>query len=139
MIMNDKDMTQLLATMLLVDWLADDLHYNSRGAGFYEKHLLADRVRDLGDDDAIKEAYWLGFKGANPPDDAAIAKLAILAYGKLRQPGNELEALSKAFDFAIGTVELCKREQELPAGIHAILDGVSEKALTYKFLVSAQK
>ena len=33
--MNDMHMKQLLTLMLLVDWLANDLHYNSRGRGFY--------------------------------------------------------------------------------------------------------
>ena len=33
-------------------------------------------------------------------------------------------------------VEVCKSENGLPAEIHAILDGISQKALTYKFLVT---
>ena len=39
----------LLALLCAIDWLANDLHYRSEGTGFYEKHLLADRIRDFGD------------------------------------------------------------------------------------------
>lgn len=132
--MNDINMKQLLALMCLVDWLANDLHYRSRGRGFYEKHLLADRVRDLGDDDAIKEAYWLGFRKQNPPADAEIAGMAVVAYNKMSKY-DSLQALCNAFGLVTDIVEECKREQGLPAGVHAILDGISEKALTYGFLV----
>ena len=70
----EKDMKELLAMLCTIDWLANDLHYRSSGPGFYEKHLLADRVRDFGDvDDELKEAYWLGFKKCVPPYDTEIA------------------------------------------------------------------
>lgn len=123
--------------MCLVDWLANDLHYKSRGSEFYEKHLLADRVRDLGDDDEIKETYWLGFKNMNPPSDAEIAQMTIDAYGKISNESDIFIQLKKAFEYVIEIVERCKTEPSLPAGIHAILDGISQKALTYKFLMNA--
>lgn len=135
--MNDMHMKQLLTLMLLVDWLANDLHYNSRGREFYEKHLLADRVRDLGSDDELKEAYWLGFKNMSPPPDSEIAGMTIAAYAKIVQGCDAMQALAKAFGMTLETVEACKAEAGLPSGVHALLDDVSKKALTYKFLIQA--
>lgn len=43
-----------------------------------------------------------------------------------------------AFDTLKQIVEAAKLEEGLPAGIHAILDGISEKALTYSFLVRSE-
>lgn len=135
---DDKSMKQLLALMCVVDWLANDMHYKVRGPNFYELHLLADRVREVGNDDEIKEAYWLGFRNTPPPADTEIARLAISAYEKISVNGvNYLQALKTAFEVTLEVVEVCKREAGLPAGIHAILDSISQKALTYKFLVSA--
>ena len=58
----NKEIDNLLALICVIEWLANDLHYNSIGNGFYEKHLLADRIRDFDVKDEIKETYLSGLK-----------------------------------------------------------------------------
>ena len=133
----NKEIDNLLALICVIDWLADDLHYNSIGNGFYEKHLLADRIREFGVEDEIKETYYLGWKGVTPTLDSELARLSTIAYGNIcTKIQGELQRLIFAYDLLIKQVEVCKSENRLPAGIHAILDGISQKALTYKFLVT---
>ena len=130
----------LLALLCAIDWLANDLHYRSEGTGFYEKHLLADRIRDFGDaEDQLKEAYYLGFKSMPPPYDKEIAHSATVIYNAMKGAGSSAESqLCGAFGLMQQAVDACKKEASLPAGIHAILDGISEKALTYQFLVRSE-
>ena len=79
-------MKNLLALLCVAEWFANDLHYKSTGIGFYEKHLLADRIRDFGSsEDDIKEKYFLGYKDELPPLDVDIAKTATFAYNKIIQ------------------------------------------------------
>ena len=130
----------LLALLCAIDWLANDLHYRSEGTGFYEKHLLADRIRDFGDaEDQLKEAYYLGFKSMPPPYDKEIAHSATVIYNAMKGASSSAESqLCGAFGLMQQAVDACKKEASLPAGIHAILDGISEKALTYQFLVRSE-
>lgn len=130
----------LLALLCTIDWIANDLHYRSEGIEFYEKHLLADRIRDFGDaEDQLKEAYYLGFKEQLPPFDKEIAALATTLYSSIQVESCDfLHELKGAFCLLQQVIDACKKEPYLPAGIHAILDGISEKALTYKFLVQRQ-
>ena len=131
----------LLALLCAIDWLANDLHYRSEGTGFYEKHLLADRIRDFGDaEDQLKEAYYLGFKSMPPPDDKEMAHSATVIYNAMKGASSSAESqLCGAFGLMQKAVDACKKEASLPAGIHAILDGISEKALTYQFLVRSER
>ena len=130
----------LLALLCAIDWLANDLHYRSEGTGFYEKHLLGDRIRDFGDaEDQLKEAYYLGFKSMPPPYDKEIAHSATVIYNAMKGASSNTESqLCGAFGLMQQAVDACKKEASLPAGIHAVLDGISEKALTYQFLVSSE-
>ena len=130
----------LLALLCAIDWLANDLHYRSEGTGFYEKHLLADRIRDFGDaEDQLKEAYYLGFKSMPPPYDKEIAHSATVIYDAMKDASCSAEnQLGGAFGLIQQIVDACKKEASLPAGIHAVLDGISEKALTYQFLVRSE-
>ena len=130
----------LLALLCAIDWLANDLHYRSEGIGFYEKHLLADRIRDFGDaEDQLKEAYYLGFKSMPPPYDKEIAHSATVIYNTMKDASGSVESqLDGAFGLIQQIVDACKKEASLPAGIHAVLDGISEKALTYQFLVRSE-
>ena len=130
----------LLALLCAIDWLANDLHYRSEGTGFYEKHLLADRIRDFGDaEDQLKEAYYLGFKSMPPPYDKEIAHSATVIYDAMKGASSNAESqLGGALGLMQQVVDACKKEANLPAGIHAVLDGISEKALTYQFLVRSE-
>lgn len=133
-------MKNLLALICVADWFANDLHYKSTGIGFYEKHLLADRVRDFGSaEDDIKEKYFLGYKGQIPPSDVEVVKTATFAYNKILQDkATELDRLEMTFGLILAAVEECKSEGNLPSGVQSILDKISETALTYKFLVRSE-
>lgn len=133
-------MKNLLALLCVADWFANDLHYKSTGIGFYEKHLLADRVRDFdSSDDDIKEKYFLGYKGQIPPSDVEVAKTATFAYNKILQDREtDLDRLEMTFGLILAAVEECKTEENLPSGVQSILDKISETALTYKFLVRSE-
>lgn len=133
-------MEKMLAMLCVIDWFANDMHYQSRGRGFYEKHLLADRVRDFGSAaDDIKEGYFLGYKKENPPKDIEICEMAQYIYEKTcSEKQDMLDRLEMIFGILSVQVEDCKKEPGLPAGVHAILDEISKRALTYKFLVMAE-
>lgn len=133
-------MHEAILTMLtVVDWVAQDLHYQYEGLGFYECHLLADRVRDFGSaEDDYKEAYWLGHMNQKPPLDKQITEYATKMYDKIveRNPCL-LTRLYDALSVLCDQVEVCKKDA-VPGGVQAILDSISQKALTYKFLVRSE-
>lgn len=133
-------MDAILTMLMVIDWFCNDVHYQSKGDTFYALHLLADRVRDFGSaEDDFKETYYLGQKGQFPPSDATIAQYAIAEYQKIAERSEGcLMRLLDALDVLVHQVEVCKKDAGLAAGVHAILDNISQKALTYKFLVSNQ-
>ena len=93
-----SNMKELLTLIIVADWLANDLHYRSSGSGFYEKHLLADKIRNVGSIDELKESYFLGFKTCLPPLDVGLAKSATFVYEKIcSQCNGELQRLELVF------------------------------------------
>ena len=126
-------MENILTLLVLIDWLANDVHYAvDTTKNFYSRHLLADRVRDFGSaEDDIKEKYYLGFCDELPPGDDVIAGYAIKAKGEMQ--GDTLKRLYDALALLSTTVESACGET-LPRGIQAILDDISSRSLTYKFL-----
>lgn len=132
---------EILMLLMVEDWFADDLHYNSCGKSFYEKHLLADRIRDFGSAmDDLKECYYLGFLNSTPPPTATYAAGAVKTYDDINNSINSvLEKLKVVLSKICEVIEGLKNENKnLPSGVVAILDGISQKALTYKFLVSSE-
>lgn len=133
-------MDSILEMLMVVDWLANDLHYQFKGEGFYENHLLADRVRDFGRaEDDLKEVYFLGQLGTTPPLDKDTAMNATADYNKIvaRNPCL-LTRLHDGLDSLARQVEICKKDAGLASGVHAVLDEISKRALAYRFLVSSQ-
>ena len=132
---------KIIMLLMVEDWFADDLHYNSCGKSFYEKHLLADRIRDFGSAiDDLKECYYLGFLKSTPPPTATFAAGAIKTYDEINNSINPvLEKLEAVLDKICSSIEELKNEiKTFPSGVVAILDGISQKALTYRFLVSSE-
>lgn len=129
-------MNDVLVYMMLVEWAAKNLHYGAEGHGFYGLHLLADKI-DFGTSaDDLKEAYYLGFKNELPPTMAELAQTA-LERSKNASEGSDdtlIGSLLQACEDCLYAVEEAKREPGLPAGIHAIVDGVSQTMLTIKGL-----
>ena len=133
-------MQDVIVNMIVVEWLCNDLHYKWRGHPFYGMHLLADRVRDFGSaEDDINETFYLGVEGNNPPADSANAALAIKQYDKVNgENGNYTQkTLNDQFSYLAASVKIAKRIEGLPAGVHSILDNISQKAFAYRFLVTS--
>lgn len=132
-------MESILTIILAIDWIANDVHYaTDTNQNFYARHLLSDRVRDFGSaEDDIKEVYYLGYKGEQPPSDLDISAYAINLIHGLKAK-TSIERLIEVMDILVSEVESAKAEKNLPGGIHAILDDVSKRALTYLFLLKKE-
>lgn len=131
-------MLDVMISVAIVEWIAKDMHYRSCDEWFYALHLLADKV-DFGSSiDDLKEAYYLGAKEALPPTEEQIVKAAIEKYANLDTASMDnrqlIEALATACADGIYAIEEAKREPALVAGVHAILDGISQKMLVVKGL-----
>lgn len=129
-------MKDVLAWMKVVEWTAKNLHYNSDGKGFYGLHLLADKVDFGTSEDDLKEAYYLGYLQELPPTEIDIcARAAEVAKGIVTTQDDMLvEILMKACENGLYVIEEAKREAGMFAGIHSIVDGISQKMLVIKGL-----
>lgn len=129
-------MLDVLVAICVVEMVAKNMHYRSYDELFYALHLLADKV-DFGNSaDDLKEAYYLGEKETLPPTEEEIHRLAVDRMGDTKGKSNRelIEALKDACDSGLYAIEEAKREPGLFAGVHAIMDGVSEKMLVVKGL-----
>lgn len=130
-------MIDVLVSVLMVEWIAKDMHYRSCDEWFYALHLLADKV-DFGSSiDDLKEAYYLGAKETLPPTEEQIVKSAIEKYNldTTSMDNRQLiDALAASCTDGIYAIEEAKREPALVAGVHAILDGISQRMLVVKGL-----
>ena len=133
-------MIDILVMLEVVEWLANDLHYKFQGPTFYANHLLADRVKDFGSAaDDLKEGFWLGCLDTTPPDDKDIAELATNAYNEIiNAKPCLLTKLLEGLDRLDSTISDVKKDTSLNGGVNAILDDISKRVNTYRFLVRAQ-
>lgn len=133
-------MIDILVMIEVVKWLARDLHYKFQGPTFYANHLLADRVKDFGSAaDDLKEGFWLGCLDTTPPDDKDIAELATNAYNEIiNAKPCLLTKLLEGLDRLDSTISDVKKDTSLNGGVNAILDDISKRVNTYRFLVRAQ-
>lgn len=123
--------------IMVIDWIADDIHYNSRGPEFYGLHIMADKCRDFGSAvDELKEKYWLGFLDTTPPSGKEFAQKAIAMYAKYEND-RYLDAMHKASMDIVSMVKSLSDGSKLPNGVLAILDEISSHALTCSFFASA--
>lgn len=132
-------MEDIVAMIQVIDWIADDIHYNTRGPKFYGMHLMADRMRDFsGAVDALKEKYWLGFLNTTPPSGKYFSQKAISLYAKYENM-DYLEAMDIAAGDLVSMVQSATGDNgdELPRGVNAILDEISSQALLCKFFSSS--
>ena len=129
-------MKDVLVQIEIVKWLAKDMHYRSYDEWFYALHLLADKI-DFGNaEDDLKEAYYLGMKETLPPTEEEIHAAAVAKIGVTKSKSNLelIEALHNACDNGLYMIEEAKKEPTMFAGVHAILDGISQKLLVVKGL-----
>lgn len=127
-------MLEVLVAIRIVECLAKDMHYCSNDEWFYALHLLADKVDFGSAEDDIKEAYYLG-QSMLPPSENDINKIVVERIGGVPEENKGLVSrLGDACETLIYSIEEAKREPGMLAGIHAILDGISQTALTIKGL-----
>lgn len=132
-------MEEVLKNLMVVEWVAHALHYETIGNEFYAVHLLADRIKDFGSDaDDIKEKYYLGTLLSTPPRDVDIATGAKEKFDQIGSNPDLLAMAREALRTLIDSVETAKKESNIMAGVHAVLDDISSRALTYLFLVTNQ-
>ena len=129
-------MKDVLVLVCAVKHLAHDVHYRSNDEWFYALHLLADKVDFGSAEDDLKEAFYLGQKEDLPPTDAEIEKEAIEKYGSFAKDGNIalIRGLYKVCTDLVYAIEDVKVAVNPIAGVHAILDGISQVAVTIKGL-----
>lgn len=129
-------MLDVIVSVKLISMLAKDMHYRSNDEWFYALHLLADKVDFKDDIDDLKEGYYLGFKAEVPPSEKVIAEQAAQRAPDTTNATNEelIRHLMDACENGIYSIEEAKREPGLVAGVHAIVDGISQKMLTIKGL-----
>lgn len=129
-------MLEVIAACETVKMIAKDVHYRSNDMYFYALHLLADKI-DFGDAiDDLKEAYFLGQKEELPPQEKDIYARAVELCPNVRELSNE-ELVGKLYEVCANglyEIEQAKREAGLMAGVHAILDGISQNLLVVKGL-----
>lgn len=125
--------TDLLSHLKRIGMAAKDLHYRAKGKPFYGEHLLADLIYSVeGETDDLIEVYFLGQTGLTPPRMADVCMNA--ATLPVNYQTNEFYFESGLFDVCFQTARLVERIKkdcpDLVAGVHAILDGVSQKCYT---------
>ena len=126
-------MTDLIAHLKRIGMAAKDLHYRAKGKPFYGEHLLADLVYQVeGNFDDIIEVYFLGQTGLTPPRMADICMQS--ATLPVNYQTNEVYFESGLFDICFQTARLVERIKkecpDLAAGVHAILDKISQESYT---------
>lgn len=129
-------MLDVLVSIRIIELIAKDVHYRSDQEWFYALHLLADKVDFGSAEDDIKEAYYLGQKEVLPPSEKEIVMAVAQKYPDISSCDNEnlVRNLCEACANGIYAIEDAKREAGLVAGVHAILDGISQHLLVIKGL-----
>lgn len=125
--------TDLVAHLKRIGMAAKDLHYRAKGKPFYGEHLLADLVMDVESNfDDLIEVYFLGQTGITPPRMSDICMQA--ATLPVNYQTNEFYFESGLFDICFKTARLVERIKkdcpDLAAGVHAILDKISQESYT---------
>lgn len=122
----------ILADLCKMAICSKDFHYHSFGTPFYGLHELADiiwKVQSLIDD--LIEAYYLGEKGVVPPLMQAIYQEGVSTLPPFLDDKNKfiLRLLSVCHN-TIDDVEMAKKVlPDVKAGVHAVLDAISQHAL----------
>ena len=126
-------MDDVIALTYACEAVAKNVHYGSRGPSFYGIHTMVDKV-DFGDDrDELIEVAYLGSGKGAPATESLYAKAVEMVNAQeAQEPLHELSDILLALVYA---VEEAKRVERPLAGVHAVLDGISQKALVVRGLV----
>lgn len=128
----DAAMKLLLGRIKRIGMCAKDLHYRAKGKPFYGLHQLSDLVWQVEQEtDDLIEIYFMGTRGVEPPrmDEVfAIALGVAVAYPK--DDRYFIGGLMHICHSSMLLVDQIKKDYpDLPAGVHAVLDGISQKCL----------
>lgn len=128
----DGEMTNLMAMVKRIGMCAKDLHYRAKGKPFYGLHQLADLAYQVeSDTDQIAEVYFLGARGIEPPKMITVYDKACAM--KVDYPSQSdnyfIVGLMNICRYTMVAVENIKKNFEIEAGVHAVLDKISEHCL----------
>lgn len=123
----------LLAHLKRIGMSAKDLHYRATGKPFYGEHLLADLSYGIeANTDDLIEVYFLGATGLTPPRMTDIYSKACAI--RVGYPMNNSYFEGGLFNICLKTARLVEQIKkdcpDLVAGVHAILDKISQECYT---------
>lgn len=129
-------MVEVLVYIETVRFIASALHYTAGGDAFYALHLMADKASMNGFTDELIEAYWLGQKQMLPPTLRSMSETAAKRCEGIDNADWRalVDMMAEACADGICAVEEAKREEGLTAGVHAILDSISQAFLVNRGL-----
>lgn len=100
-------MFNLIERLMIIYYIAKDIHYSASGLDFYSIHLLMDKISDGIYDkiDEIKEVYYLG-NGTLPPTNKEIIESVAIS---LPEFDNYKDGINVLIDVLSGTIDHCKK------------------------------
>ena len=136
-------MKDILAQIVAVKILSQELHYHASGCCFYALHLMADRVKEGLDEDmdALREAYYMGQLTSPVPCTCELYEAGIKTTNTIWQSVPDEGAsenkrlvlrLKAAVHMLFCQIEELKNNsaaEPLCSGVVAILDSISQKML----------
>ena len=131
MIFND-----LIIKLLVIQNIANDIHYLCYGSAFYSKHIFVDEIKFRKEIDKIKEVCLLG-SNTRPLQNKEYLKSAVDLLPELKEKDDKfnfntlLYEIEKALDF-IETM------QGLKTGEANLIGGIAEKLQQFKGLLNLQ-
>ena len=131
MIFND-----LIIKLLVIQNIANDIHYLCHGEAFYAKHIFVDEIKFRKEIDKIKEVCLLG-SNTRPLQNKEYLKSAVDLLPELKEKDDKfnfntlLYEIEKALDF-IETM------QGLKTGEANLIGGIAEKLQQFKGLLNLQ-
>lgn len=128
----DRQMDTLLSRIKLIGLCAKDLHYRAKGKAFYGLHVLADIPWEVEKEtDDLIEVYYMGFRAKEPPRMKEIYAGAVATPIAYPEDSNYfIVGLMHSCKLVMNTIEGIKTAfPQIPAGVHAVLDSISQKCL----------
>lgn len=136
-------MNEILAQIVAVKILSQELHYHASGCSFYALHLMADRVKDGLDEDmdALRESYYMGQLMSPVPCTCELYEAGVKKARDIWQSVSDDGAtenkrlvlrLKAAVHMLFCQIEELKNNaasNPLCSGVVAVLDGISQKML----------
>lgn len=134
----------LIVKLLVIQNIANDIHYLCHGAAFYGKHIFVDKIKFRKDIDKIKEVCLLGNE-IRPLQNKEYLKMAILELPMLEEKDDKrnFEILWDKINDALVVINGNKTLgivglKDLTKGEENLIGGIAEKLQQFKGLISLQ-